>query len=132
MKRIKFFQPKKFAPFLILILLVVNIAFAVQKMIEADGFYIVSADFPENPNVAMERARADAKRAASEQVGVVVETVSEMKNGNLTRDEIRTVSAAVLQIHNESMTVESLGGSVSQYHCHISATVDNSNITKKT
>ena len=55
---------------------------------------------------SQENARADAKRAASERVGVIVETVSEMKNGNLTRDEIRTISAVILKIHSESMTVE--------------------------
>ena len=61
--------------------------------------------FPKIPT-SQENARADAKRAASERVGVIVETVSEMKNGNLTRDEIRTISAVILKIHSESMTVE--------------------------
>ena len=51
----------------------------------------VMGDWPEeNAAVAKERARADARRAASEQVGLYVAGMTEVKKGKLTRDEIRT------------------------------------------
>ena len=64
--------------------------FAEVRVIEADGYYIMGDGPEENAAVAKERARADARRAASEQAGLYVAGMTEVKKGKLIRDEIRT------------------------------------------
>ena len=61
-------------------------AFAEVRVIEADGYYIMGDGPEENAAVAKERARADARRAASEQAGLYVAGMTEVKKGKLTRD----------------------------------------------
>ncbi len=83
----------------------------------------------ENQGVAKERARADAKRAASEQACTFIESISEIKNNNLTRDEIYTISAIILKVISDPVNLEISGGSV-MFRCHITAVVDTSNVEK--
>ena len=104
-------------------------AFAEVRVIEADGYYIMGDGPEENAAVAKERARADARRAASEQAGLYVAGMTEVKKGKLTRDEIRTISAAVLEVKEDNVTPEVLGGTVIQYHCRMKAVVDTGSIT---
>ena len=104
-------------------------AFAEIRVIEAGGYYIMGDGPEENATVAKERARADARRAASEQAGLYVAGMTEVKKGKLTRDEIRTISAAVLEVKEDNVTPEVLGGTVIQYHCHMKAVVDTGSIT---
>ena len=104
-------------------------AFAEIRVIEADGYYIMGDGPEENAAVAKERARVDARRAASEQAGLYVAGMTEVKKGKLTRDEIRTISAAVLEVKEDNVTPEVLGGTVIQYHCHMKAVVDTGSIT---
>ena len=106
-------------------------AFAEVRVIEADGYYIMGDGPEENAAVAKERARADARRAASEQAGLYVAGMTEVKKGKLTRDEIRTISAAVLEVKEDGVTPEVLGGTVIQYHCHMKAVVDTGSITEQ-
>lgn len=106
-----------------------SVVCAEVKTIEADGYYIMGDGTEENQATAKERARADAKRAASEQAGIFIESISEIKNGNLTRDEIRTISATVLEIIKAPVNPELSGGAV-MYHCHITAKVDTANVDK--
>ncbi len=73
-------------------------ASAEIQTIEADGEYTMGDGLEENQNTAKERARKDAMRVAGEQVCVFVESLSEVKNGKLTRDDIRKVSANVLEV----------------------------------
>ena len=72
--------------------------FAEVKVVEADGYYIMGDGPEESQAVAKERARADAKRVASEQAGLYVESITEIKKSKLSRDEIRTISANVLEV----------------------------------
>ena len=106
------------------------VVFAEVKTIEADGYYIMGDGLEENQGVAKERAREDAKRAASEQACIFVESISEIKNSSLTRDEIRTFSAAVLQIIESPVKIETNGDSM-VFHCRIIAKVDTSSVTEK-
>ncbi len=106
-------------------------ALAEVRVIEADGYYIMGDGPEESQAVAKERARADAKRVASEQAGLYVESITEIKKSKLSRDEIRTISANVLEVQEEKVTPEVLGGSTIQYHCHIKARVDTASITKQ-
>ena len=106
-------------------------AYAEVKVVEADGYYIMGDGPEENQSVAKERARAEAKRIASEQVGIYVESFSEVKMGELSRDEIRAISANVMEVQEETVTPELLGDSTIRYHCHVKASVDTSNITQQ-
>ena len=123
---------KRYLNFLVLICAVIIACFAVnmlttyaEKMvITAEGYAIMGDGPEENPAVAQERARKDAKRAASEKAGVYVESISEVKNGQLTRDEIRTISANILEVQSDPVTAEVLGGTAIKYTCHITVLVD--------
>ena len=106
-------------------------AYAEVKVVEADGYYIMGDGPEENQAVAEERARVDARRAAIEQAGICVESLSDGKMSKLTKDEIRTISANVLEVQEAEVTSEALGGTTIQYHCHIKARVDTSNITQQ-
>lgn len=99
--------------------------------IESDGYYIYDINFKENSYVAQDRARLDARRLLSEQASIYVKSISTGKNGKLTRDEIHTISVLVLQIENESMSIENLDDSIIQYHCHIKALLSTDNIFDK-
>ena len=108
----------------------VSVVCAEVQTIEADGYYTMGDGLEENQGVAKERARESAKRAASEKACLFIETLSEIKNNNLTRDEIVTISANVLQVVNDEVTAELDGNSV-RFHCHITVTVDTNNVTQK-
>ena len=96
---------------------------AEVKTIEADGQYImIGAD--ENPGVAADRAHDDAKRNAIEQISIYVESMSEVRDGKLTEDVIRTVSSNVLQIQSSDINVEIGDDGSLIYHCHIVALFD--------
>ena len=80
--------------------------FAEVQTVEADGYYIMGDGLDENQAVAKERARANAKRVASEQAGLFIESISEVKGGKLSKDEIRTIASTVLQIKSDSVNLE--------------------------
>ena len=105
-----------------------SVASAEVKTIEAEGYYTMGDGPEENPAIAKERARADAKRAASEQACTFVESLSEIKDNQLTRDEIRTISATILQVVQDPISVEVINQDIIQYHCHIKVLVDTDNV----
>ena len=113
---------------LLLMILILSSAamfgYAEIKLIEADGYSIMGDGPEENPVVAQERARKDAKRAASEKAGVYVESLSEVRNGMLTKDAVRTITANILEVKSAPITVEILGGVAVKYNCHITVAVD--------
>ena len=125
----RFFLRVLFAMFLIGSFLT-SIANAEIKTIEEDGYYIMGDGMEENQKIAKERAEADAKRRASEQAGFFIESISELKNTQLTRDEIRTVSATVMEVI-DSNTVPEINGDSIQFHCHIKVKVDTANVLKQ-
>ena len=94
------------------------------KTIEADGMYVMGDGTKENPAVAKERARDDAKRAASEKASVYVESLSEVQRGQVTQDVIRTISSNVLQVQSSDVKVEVAADNALLFHCHIVALVD--------
>ncbi len=96
--------------------------------VAADGYYISDGNLKESPYVAKDRARLAAKRALSEQISIHIKSISEMKNGKLTRDEIHTLSVIVMQINTETITTQAMENSAVQYQCHIEALIDESNI----
>lgn len=106
-------------------------AYAEVKVVEADGYYIMGDGPEENPAVAKERARVAARRAAIEQAGICVESISEVEMSRLTGDEIRTISANVLEVQEAEVASEVLGSTTIQYHCHVKARVDTSDIMQQ-
>ena len=104
--------------------IVPSTADAEIKNIEADGMYIMGDGTKENPAVAKERARDDAKRAAIEKACVYVESLTEVRKGLVTEDVIRTVSSNVLQVKSSDINVEVAEGNALIFHCHVVALVD--------
>lgn len=107
-----------------------QICSAEVQTIEADGYYIIGDGPDENHSVAKNRAKLEAKRSAAEKTGIFVESLTEVKNGQLTKDEINTISAQVLQIVSEKITPEIIGETV-RYCCHIVAKVDSESVIEK-
>ena len=98
------------------------------EIVEANGEYIMGDGPEENQGIAKERARKDAIRAASEQVYLYVESLSEIKNGNLTRDEVRTISASVMKVISSPITLEAVDGTAIKFVCHATVDVDRENV----
>ena len=66
-------------------------ASAERRTIEADGSSQVGDGMEENHSVAKQRAEETAKRRASEEAALYLESTSEEKLGYLTKDEIRVI-----------------------------------------
>ena len=94
-------------------------AYAAPEIIEADGVYMMG----DTPKSARDAARNEAMRAATEQAGVYIESTSEVQGYALTRDEIRTVAAAILRVLHEEVTPE-LVGDAWRYRVHLVCAVD--------
>lgn len=101
-----------------------DLVYAEKKFIEAVGYAVMGDGPEENPAVAKERARTEAKRAASEQAGVYVESLTVMQSGRITQDEIRTISANVIEIVSADISTEILGGLAVKYNCQMKVVVD--------
>ena len=99
MKLIKKFFTAFFLSFFILNLS--NVTFAEMQEISAEGEYrLGDRDSRETAKFA---ALADAKRKIIEQVGVYVESYSEMNQFNLTQDQIRTAANAMIKVKHEEV-----------------------------
>ena len=94
---------------------------AAPEIIEADGVYMMGDN--DTPKNARDAARNEAMRAATEQAGVYIESTSEVQGYALTRDEIRTVAAAILRVLHEEITPELVGGAW-RYRVHLVCAVD--------
>lgn len=100
-------------------------ASAAPEIIEADGVYMMGDN--DTPKSARDAARNEAMRAATERAGVYIESVSGVQDYALTRDEIRTVAAAVLRVRDEQVTPE-LVGDAWRYRVHLVCSVDTEGI----
>ena len=100
-------------------------ALAAPEIIETDGIYMMGDN--DTPKSARDAARNEAMRAATERAGVYIESVSEVQDYALTRDEIRTVAAAVLRVLDEQVTPE-LVGDAWRYRVHLVCSVDTDGI----
>ena len=116
---------KSFKIFFVIFLASFSTILAEPQLIEADGFAVMGDGPEENPAVAKERARYAAKRAASEKAGLYISRLSEVKDSHLVQDEIRTVTANLLQVVSDSITSEVWeDGPAVKFVCHITAVVD--------
>ncbi len=102
-----------------------NVIFAEPQEISAEGEYrLGDRDSRETAKLA---ALADAKRKIIEQVGVYVESYSEMNKFNLTQDQIRTAANAMIKIKHEEVHYYENG---TLCRAFVVATVDTDNIGK--
>lgn len=102
-------------------------AFAAVQTVEVDGYYTMGDGLEENPNTAKARAKLDAQVRAAEMAGVYVEKNVAVKNHQLIGSEIKSLTAAVLQIKEVKYTPEVVGD-VIKYSCHLVAVVDDSRV----
>jgi hypothetical protein len=68
---------------------------AAPQVIQAAGVYIMGDN--DSPKIAKDAARQEAMRSAVEQAGVYVESYSRTQNMELTEDDVRMISGAVLK-----------------------------------
>lgn len=101
---------------------------AAPEIIEVDGVYMMGDN--DAPKFARDAARAEAMRAATERAGIYIESTSEVQGYALTRDEIRTVAAAVLRVLSEEANPE-LVGDAWRYRVHLVCSVDTEGIDLK-
>ena len=121
--------------FIIVILLILGFIYptgvsAERRTIEADGSYQVGDGIEENHSVAKQRAEDTAKRRASEEAALYLESTSEEKLGYLTKDEIRVVTAQILEVKDVKITPQVIGDTV-RYNCHVIVVVDTDNINQR-
>lgn len=116
------------------LLINVSFLFAAAQLFEADGECIMGNTGVENIEIAQNKARELALRAASEQASLVIQSVSEMKDNKLTKDQIRIYSASILKIEGTptitNELVPNLPGAV-LYKCHVKVWIDPDEFIKK-
>lgn len=81
-------------------------ALAEVMTVEGSDEYVMS-EF-ETLDVAKQRAKEKAMRAAQEQAGVYVESTTDVVNFTVTNDEIHAITAGILNVSNVSYTQETL------------------------
>ena len=101
---------------------------AAPQIIQASGVYTMGDN--DSPKIAKDAARQEAMRAATEKAGVYVESYSRTQDMQLTEDDVRVISAAVLKVTDEK-DVPELTGDVWKYTVYITAEVDPDNIDLK-
>lgn len=85
----------------LLMLALASVASAEVKEIVAEGSYTIGDR--DTRETAKKHAVQDAMRIAVEKAGVYVESYSEVKNYQLTRDEINILAAGLVQVYDESV-----------------------------
>ena len=98
-----------------------------EVTLEADGYYTMGDNPNDNVALAKSYAKDAAMRSIAEQLGVYIESYSEVKNAKLTVDEIKAISANVLKIKDSKITTSSSGDAV-VYKCHIVAVVNTKDV----
>ena len=102
--------------------------FAAPQQITASGVYVMGEN--DSPKIAKDAARQEAMRAATEKAGVYVESYSKTKNMELSADDVRVISGAVLKVLREQAVPE-LSAGVWKYTVTLTCEVDTDNIDLK-
>lgn len=117
---------------LILTTTIFSSASADQRTIEADGEYIVGEGMGEDISTAKERSRVAALKNASQQAGVFVESIVDVKNLTLTDAQIRTISANVLQVIGDpKFKIDPIDDKAISFKCYLVVVVDDDNISEQ-
>lgn len=101
---------------------------AAPQLITASGVYVMGEN--DSPKIAKDAARQEAMRAATEKAGVYVESYSRTQNMELSADEVRVISGAVLKVLQEKADPELKDG-VWKYTVTVTCEVDTDNIDLK-
>lgn len=103
-------------------------ALAAPQQITASGVYIMGEN--DSPKIAKDAARQEAMRSATEKAGVYVESYSKTQNMELTADDVKVISGAVLKVLREQAVPE-LSAGVWKYTVTLTCEVDTDNIDLK-
>ena len=116
---------KKFFAVIIAFAIVLSTATseADEQLIEASGEYVMDSRLDETAASATARAREEAKRVAIEKAGVYLQSYSKMVDLVLEEDEVRTVTAQLLKIQDESSDVEVLEKNLLKFTVTIKALI---------
>lgn len=119
--------------FLIALLVVGNLFFtsvanAEIKTYEGVGEYLMS-DF-ETFDVAQQRAKQRAEQNACEQAGVYVESRTEVRNAQVTKDEIITMTRGILKILDVQFKREFVDDTTTRIRATVIAQIDSDDVTK--
>ncbi|MBR2214977.1 MAG: tetratricopeptide repeat protein [Selenomonadaceae bacterium] len=105
---------------------------AAAQTVTAVGTYTIGDGPEENISVAKERAKAEALRNAAEQVAVLVQSLSVVQNGVLTKDEIEVISSGVMRLKEApKFKIVPVSDEVIRYECQVTAEVDTGSINAK-
>ena len=113
-----------------IMLMGLSTALAKEEIIEAEGTYVMDSRLDETAASATARAREEAKRSAVERAGVYVESYSEVVEFRLSKDEVRTIAAQMLQVLDEKSSIAVLQDNLLEFTVHIKALVDVSDTDK--
>lgn len=105
------------------VLFAAQIADAALRTIEATGVYVMDTERDETFAAAEDRARKEALRAAVEQSGVYLQSVSKAVSNKLTKDELQVLAAAVLKVQSENVSKKIDGNNI-EYTVTVTAVVD--------
>lgn len=105
------------------LLFAAQIADAAPRTIEATGVYVMDTERDETFAAAEDRARKEALRAAVEQSGVYLQSVSKAVSNKLTKDELQVLAAAVLKVQSENVSKKIDGNNI-EYTLTVTAVVD--------
>jgi len=101
MKNYRSFRRVAIGRILVGLLLVSLVTVLPVQIVEASDVFTAEASYilgdGETPNIAEQRVVAIASRNALEQAGVYVESISEVKQSQLTRDEVLVLTAGVVK-----------------------------------
>ena len=105
-----------------------GVCLAVPQTITASGAYVMGEN--DSPKIAKDAARQEAMRSAVEKAGVYVESYSRTQNMELTADDVRVISGAVLKVLREQAVPE-LSAGVWKYTVTLTCEVDTDKIDLK-
>ena len=100
---------------------------AKEEIFEGYGEHILGS--AESQDYAQKKAKEDALRDATQKAGVYFEQNSEVKNGQITKNEIRVIYSSAIAEKDCILESEILQGKTTQtivYHCHITVGIDTS------
>ncbi|SFT73071.1 hypothetical protein SAMN02910356_01840 [Selenomonas sp. GACV-9] len=101
---------------------------AAPQVITASGTYTMGEN--DSPKIAKDAARQEAMRVATEKAGVYVESYSKTQNMQLSEDDVKVISGAILKVTDEKAEPDLTNG-VWRYKVTITAEVDTDNIDLK-
>ena len=105
-----------------------GVCLAAPQTITASGAYVMGEN--DSPKIAKDAARQEAMRVAVEKAGVYVESYSRTQNMELTADDVRVISGAVLKVLREQAVPE-LSAGVWKYTVTLTCEVDTDKIDLK-